>query len=209
MFLKSIGVLLIMIGCSVLSVVLLLVLCLNQMFGQVVNRCQAMFIVAFSEIVIIHANEIRILIIEIRQIVFFSPCSFNLSNSLESMKNVVGKWNLSPSPSWYLRPWSNRMQISMLRIVYSTQQACQVVDSQNRDERGLLFFGRCINWQTIRPTIDSRLVYVRVLLTHSNTNQCLMIGNVQCALNSWPNVVIRVRNSSMNPNATNQCIILM
>src|SRR3954453_3290517 len=66
MFSKSIGLPLTLIGCSAPSAVPPSALRLNQMFGQAVNRCQATPIVAFSEIVIIQENEIRILIIAIR-----------------------------------------------------------------------------------------------------------------------------------------------
>lgn len=55
-----------MIGCSAPSAVPPSASRLNQMFGQAVNRCQATPIVAFSEMVIIQANEIRILIIATR-----------------------------------------------------------------------------------------------------------------------------------------------
>ena len=55
-----------MIGCSAPSAVPPSASRLNQMLGQAVNRCQATPMVAFSEMVIIQANEIRILIIATR-----------------------------------------------------------------------------------------------------------------------------------------------
>ena len=53
--------------------------------------------------------------------------------------------------------------------------------------------------------IETRPVQVRNSLTHSNTNQWPITGSTQCGSNNWPNAVTRVRNSPMNPNATNQC----
>lgn len=66
MFSKSIGAPLIMIGCSAPRAVPPSARRLNQMFGQAVNRCHATPMVAFREMVIIQANEIRILIIATR-----------------------------------------------------------------------------------------------------------------------------------------------
>ena len=116
---KSSGLPSTMTGCSVPSAGFPVDSRLNQMFGQLVNRCQATPIVVLSPMTMNQAIEIMILIAAMITIPVSSAAGLIPAGS---RNQVSGKCNrvVSAPSSRYSMAWSARMHSTIPRMVSST-----------------------------------------------------------------------------------------